>query len=119
MSTFSRSALLLAASLLAAPLAAQSSKAPPGPDSLRAITQRGRMLADYDVAAWHATDAVMATRPDTAGLGSYLARRESDSTWTVVFGRIDPASGAYLIGYEARQAGAHPDSFVVRAFPTP
>lgn len=30
---------------------------------LVAITARGRLLAEYDQAAWHATDVVLATHP--------------------------------------------------------
>jgi hypothetical protein len=57
--------------------------------------------------------------PTSRGSDRNIARQESDSTWTVAFGRIDPGSGAYLVAYEAHQVAARPDSFTVQAFPTP
>ena len=42
---------------------------------LDAITTRGRILAEYDQAAWHGTDAVMALQPDRSRIGGYLAHR--------------------------------------------
>src|SRR4051812_42708433 len=56
---------------------------------LDAISTRGRMLAEYDQAAWHGTDAVMELRPDQSRMGGYLARRRADGLWEVVFGRLD------------------------------
>ena len=45
---------------------------------LDAITARGRMLAEYDQASWHGTDAVMALRPDQNLVRGYLARRRAE-----------------------------------------
>ena len=38
-------------------------KEPPTKEELAAITERGRNLAGYDAAAWHASDAVQAKDP--------------------------------------------------------
>src|SRR5688500_15484404 len=64
---------------------------------LDAITARGRLLAEYDQASWHATDAVMALRPDVSAVRGYLARRRSDGLWEVVFGRLDGSRENFLI----------------------
>lgn len=39
---------------------------------LAAITARGRLLAGFDNAAWHATDAVMATKPKEGLVKRYI-----------------------------------------------
>ena len=70
---------------------------------LDAITARGRLLAEYDRAAWHATDAVFALHPDQSAVRGYLARRRADGLWEVVFGRLDPATNAFVIAYRAIQ----------------
>ena len=48
-------ALLLASYSLSGQKAEQENTAPT-PSDLQAISARGKMLAEYDVAAWHATD---------------------------------------------------------------
>jgi len=73
---------------------------------LDAITARGRLLAEYDLAAWHGTDAVMELRPDQSRMGGYLARRREDGLWEVVFGRLDGEGNEYLIAYRAVQRRA-------------
>ena len=70
---------------------------------LRAITERGRMLAEYDAAAWHASDAVMALKPDTKSLGRYIARK-TDAGWVVVFGQLNEPKDKFLIAYQATQS---------------
>src|SRR5258707_12538702 len=44
-------------------------KGPPSKAELEAITRRGRDLAGYDAAAWHASDAVMARKPKPGSVG--------------------------------------------------
>jgi hypothetical protein len=73
---------------------------------LDAISARGRMLAEYDQAAWHGTDAVMELRPDQSRMGGYLVRRREDGLWEVVFGRLDGEGKDYLIAYRAVQRRA-------------
>ncbi len=83
----------------AAHLFAQTN-APSSAEELAAISQRGRTLAEYDTAAWRATDAVQALHPDEGAVRRYLARKTS-SGWTVVFGRLSEKRTEFLIAYEA------------------
>ena len=78
---------------------------------LAAVTARGRMLAEYDTAAWHATDAVMAAHPKAAPSGRYIAHL-TDAGWVVDFGRLN-AADRFLMDYEATQEG---QNFVVKSF---
>jgi hypothetical protein len=70
------------------------------------------MLAGYDVAAWHATDAVEALKPDHVAAPLYLARNVSGK-WEVVFGRLSSERNRFLIVYRASQ-GATPQEFSVK-----
>jgi hypothetical protein len=72
-------------------------------DELDAITTRGRWLAEYDQAAWHGTDAVMALRPNQQLVRGYLARRRSDDRWEVVFGRQSANADTFYVAYRAVQ----------------
>lgn len=76
---------------------------------LQAVTDRGRLLAEYDVAAWHATDAVEALKPDHAAASVYLARK-AGGKWEVVFGRMSPEGDKFLLVYRASQ-GATAENF--------
>ena len=77
---------------------------PPSASELAEISARGRALADYDAAAWHGTDAVMALKPPQGSFQLYIARK-SEYGWVVVFGRFDETRSRFLIVYEARQKG--------------
>ena len=94
--------------------AAARAQTPPTPDSLAAISERGRLLAQYDYAAWHATDSVMARRPAAGVVQGYVARRLGDERWTVAFGRLSPARDAFYVAYEITQRGTAPGAFDVR-----
>lgn len=76
---------------------------------LRGITDRGRMLAEYDAAASYASDTVLALKPDTKSLGRYIARK-TDAGWVVVFGQLNEPKDKFLIAYQATQ-GAKPTEF--------
>jgi hypothetical protein len=97
--------------LCACLLSAKESNVPTDAE-LAAITARGRLLAEYDQAAWHATDAVAALKPDTAAAPFYIARK-LDKKWEVVFGRLNAARDRFLIVYRATQ-GAGPEDFAVK-----
>lgn len=86
----------------------------PSKADLAGITERGRLLAEYDAAAWHATDAVAALKPDRALLGRYIARKTGKG-WVVAFGRLSPAGDKFLIGLEATQTGGT-DQYSVQQF---
>jgi len=96
--------------MLVAATGAQQTK--PSDAELAAITERGRALAAYDQAAWHATDAVQMANPKTAQGQHYLARFENER-WTVVFGYLNSDKTKFLITYEAAQ-GSRPRQFTVR-----
>jgi len=82
---------------------------------LDAISARGRVLAEYDQAAWHGTDAVLALRPVDSLVRGYLARRRADGLWEVVFGKVDAKAGAFLIAYRAVQRSAGDTSYMASA----
>ena len=84
-------------------------KEPPTKEELAAITDRGRDLAGYDAAAWHASDALQAKQPKEGSVVRYIAHK-SDKKWHVAFGRLDEKQGKFLIAYEATQ-GDKPDAF--------
>jgi hypothetical protein len=89
----------------------------PSDSELAAITARGRLLYEYDQAAWHASDAVMATHPAKENLGRYIARK-TDAGWEVVFGRLNESRDAFLIAALAKQ-GKSLQEFSVKNFETP
>jgi hypothetical protein len=102
--------------VLSALLSAEMVAAQPTPDSLRAITERGRLLAQYDYAAWHGTDAIVPLVKDEGLVRGYVARKTSDG-WLVSFGRLSAASDTFYVAFEALELPAKPDSFRVTAFP--
>lgn len=111
-------ALLLAPALSAAPMAAAAQRKEPATAAeLAEITARGRQLAEYDAAAWHATDAVFALSPPAGSIARYLARK-TDAGWVVVFGRLNEKRDKFLVAYEAAQGGS-PAEFKVRKHAPP
>jgi hypothetical protein len=90
---------------------------PPTEAELAAITARGRLLAEYDVAAWHGTDAVIAMKPPEGSFTRYLAKKNGDR-WVVAFGRLNEKHDRFLIVYEATQ-GATPQEFSGKEFDPP
>jgi hypothetical protein len=106
----------LALLLLASGIHAQRSPLPTEA-GLMEITERGRMLAEYDAAAWHSTDAVQALKPEKGKLGRYIAQKV-EAKWVVVYGRLNEARDKFLITYEAA-ATATPDQFDVKKYDPP
>ena len=73
----------------------------PASDSeLGGIALRGQTLAQYDQVAWHASDAIMALRPDPERIRFYIPRRTAEG-WRVAFGRLTAASDTFVVAYEA------------------
>jgi hypothetical protein len=114
---------LALAALLAVPACGQSKSSPtpsappsalPSTQELAAITQRGTVLAAYDQAAWHATDAVELTHPAAGKIVRYIARQTATG-WTVDFGRLNSDATQFLTAYEAVQTDA-PTHFAVGQF---
>jgi hypothetical protein len=93
--------VLAASACLAVPARGQSSTKPSDKD-LADITARGILLAAYDQAASHATDAVQATHPPDGKVTRYIARKTATG-WVVDFGRLNAANDKFLVAYEATQ----------------
>jgi len=96
-------AVLFAICCAVAARAGSSNK--PSSAELAAITARGRMLAEYDTAAWQATDAVLATHPKSEPSGRYIGHK-TDAGWVVDFGYLNEAGDKFVVNYEVAQAGA-------------
>ena len=112
-----RSITLLSLILVAVACTFAQRTGPADANELADITQRGKALAEYDVAAWHSTDAVTALSPKAESVSGYIARKNGN-TWTVVYGRLSDKKDKYLIAYEAVQQSS-PTDFKVRSFATP
>jgi hypothetical protein len=109
-------AFILLCALTALP--AFSKKAPVISETeLAQITERGRALFAYDQAAWHASDAVLATNPRKEEGGRYIARK-TDKGWVVAFGHLNEARDAFVIAYLATQ-GQTLQEFSVEHLATP
>jgi len=89
---------------------------PASKEELAGTEARGRMLYEYDQAAWHSTDAVVALKAST-GFTSFVGRKV-DGKWVVVYGKVDNAANKYLVLYEAKQ-GESPTEFSVNYFAKP
>jgi hypothetical protein len=76
--------LLASLALLISAVVVNASQKPTSAE-LAAITDRGRLLAEYDAAAWHATDAVLATHPKEGTSKRYIAHKTEA-------GRVAPVS---------------------------
>jgi len=111
-----RAAVPLALLLLSQATATQQSS-PTSKAELAAVTARGRILAAYDVATWHATDAVLARKPGKGLVARYIARK-TDNGWIVDFGRLNESRDTFLVAYVATQ-GAKPDEFTVELLDPP
>ncbi len=75
------------------------------------------MLAAYDEASWHATDAVLALKPAKGAVARFIARK-TDAGWVVAFGKFNETKDAFLIAYQATQ-GSDPLHFSVRTYDPP
>jgi hypothetical protein len=109
-------AILMSSCLLPAQTETKASAAPSNAE-LAAITERGRMLEEYDVAAGSATDAMVALKPD-ASAAPYFIARKTGKAWEVVFGKLSPTRDRFLIVYKASQ-GASPKEFTAKKIDPP
>lgn len=76
------------------------------------IVARGRLLAAYDLAARNAYRAIRAEGPLQGAINQSIAR-QTETEWSVVFGRLADNGDKFLIVYEATQRGAS-DAFDVK-----
>jgi hypothetical protein len=93
-------------------------EAPPTQKEMAAITERGRNLAQYDAAAWIASDAFMAKKPKQELVGRYIARK-TGKVWIVDFGKLDDAQTKFLVAYRATQGEDDPKRFEVKEHDPP
>ena len=77
---------------------------PADTEELGAITARGRAIAAYDAAAWHATDAVQALHPAKDAVRMYIGRYTSGG-WEIAFGKLNDTRDAFLLAYDAEPTG--------------
>src|SRR5215472_7646880 len=103
--------------LLSRPSRAQAQKSKPENPEFAAITARGRLLAEYDVAASYSTDAVQGLKPEPGSVSRYVAKK-TGAKWTVAYGRFSVGGSKFLIVYEARQ-GDTPEKFSVEKHDPP
>ena len=89
--------------------------ATPTPEELRAITERGTLLCEYDQAAWHASDAAQAANPKAVEGQRYIAEKDNGK-WRVVFGGLNEDRSRFGITYQADEQATLRD-FVVRKEP--
>ncbi len=108
--------LLLICLLLSAPLSAQL-KGKALQNYLDGVTERGRLLYEYDQAAWHGTDAFFELKPDTLGLSHYVCIKQ-DNGWSVLFGSWNDDHTKLLIRYEADEVN-HTGEFTAKKYDLP
>ncbi|HEY4320385.1 MAG TPA: 6-bladed beta-propeller [Gemmatimonadales bacterium] len=106
---------LLAVATAAAPALAQTA---PADSTLAAITARGRMLQQYDIAAWHGGDAIMALHPQPGEVTTSIATRNPDGSWLLNYGRLSAKKDIFYVTYRATQVDAD-SSFTAARFSTP
>jgi hypothetical protein len=87
-------------------------KEPGSEAELQAITERGRLLWEYDNAAWYSTDAVQAASPVEGRVQRYVGRKTATG-WTVVYGRFNEKHDLFLIAYEAVQRATAKDFKII------
>lgn len=103
--------------LLLSSFAFAQSAVAPTPQQLTEIAERGRLIGEYDQAAWHATDAVQALKPADGEFVCYVGMKQADGLWTVVFGHFNERQTKFLITYEARQGASLQDFTVIHHNP--
>jgi len=111
-----KTAGLYAIAMLSCSLLAQTQSHLPSESQLAETAARGRALAEYDAAAWHATDAVTPLHPEKSTVQRYVAHK-ADGAWVVAWGRFNDARTKFLIVYEARQKGDSNDYTVTKHDP--
>ena len=81
------------------------------------VTARGQALFEYDQAAWHGTDAVLAMQPPKEWHPRYIAHK-SEKGWSVAFGVLSEQRDRFVIGYEATQGDTLQD-FIAKKLEPP
>lgn len=89
----------------------------PSTEVLSAVAARGKLLYEYDQAAWHSTDAVKEIGISQGAIDRYVAQKTA-SGWVVMWGRFTPSKDRFLIVYEAIQS-EKPEVFTVKKHDPP
>src|SRR5215472_17507054 len=103
--------IIIGCSCLLLPAPQAQHKGPASAAELKEITDRGRMLFEYDTAAWYSTDAVQELAPPAGSVTGYVGKK-TNKGWMVAYGRFNTTHDKFLIPYEAVQ-GASPKEFHV------
>jgi len=90
---------------------------PPSAEALTAVAARGKLLYEYDQAAWHSTDAVKQIGIPQGVIDRYVAQKTA-SGWVVMWGRFAESKDRFLIVYEAFQS-ERPEVFTVKKHDPP
>lgn len=90
---------------------------PPSRDELAAVGARGKLIYEYDQAAWHSTDAVQKVGLPQGQIDRYVAQK-TESGWMVMWGRFTESRDKFLIVYETIQ-GAGLEVFSVKKHDPP
>jgi len=93
-------AIIVALSLAVVPKAKGQEAIAPTNEELAGIAERGRLLYEYDQAAWHAADAVQLANPKAVEGQLYIAKKENGK-WLVVFGKLNDDRSRFAITYQA------------------
>src|SRR5207237_2317259 len=93
-------AIIVALSLAVVPKAKGQEAIAPTNEELAGIAERGRLLYEYDQAAWHAADAVQLANPNAVDGQVYIAKKENGK-WLVVFGKLNDDRSRFAITYQA------------------
>jgi hypothetical protein len=93
--------LFLLIILLCSLLLAQDDRVPT-PADLAAVTQRGRSLAEYDIAIKSGGDVIRDLAPDNSKSRYYIASK-TEAGWQVVAGSFNSAHSQFLEAFQARQ----------------
>jgi hypothetical protein len=86
-------------SLTALPRALAQSAVDPSTEELAAITARGRALAEYEISAAKASNALIASHPPIGSFSRYVGQKVN-SEWLVAFGEMNAARDAFTVTYQ-------------------
>lgn len=79
---------------------------------------RGRQIFEYDQAAWHATDVLLAQKPDRSRINIYVARKMDDG-WLVSWGKVNESKDAFVIAYQVLMRESTPGKAEVHTLQEP
>lgn len=90
---------------------------PPSPDSLAAISRRGRALAELDHAAWLGTEAMESSSLPNDGVRRFIVRR-TERGWEVAAGALSARRDTFYVA-QLSTPGMQPDRWAASTFDPP